>query len=578
MALPLPAWSQQASPRNPQEVIDEGLRRQAERERAQRDALTPHADNLRPGASASRVPDLPDERPCFVIREIALLGPDAQRFHWLQASTLAFANRCIGVQGLARIAAYLDAQLVEQGYVTSRVSLAQQNLASGRLEFRLHAGRVARIRMVRADGKADDATSATEAQSDNAWGTWINAFPTHEGALLDARDLEQGVEQMKRLPSQNVVTTLTPGDEPDTSNVTIERQSGTLAQRLHGGITVDNSGSPTLGRTQFSANLAFDNPLGLSDLVTLGLNSNAEQPDPDHRSQSWSAGYSVPFGYSSFSINASHSRFAQIVQLTTERPLSSGESDSAEVKWQHVLWRTASAKTGLYAALSTRRASSFLDDVELVVQHRKTTFFETGASFKQIFAGGASLDTEIGYRRGVPWLSAQDDLSADPGSSQTPLTLRPSLLTLNANATLPFKLGEPGRAWQYSANLHGQFSGDHTTTIDQIAIGSRATVRGFDGDAVLLAESGWVLRNELSTSWQAGPALQGSAYLGADAGRVWGASDAELLGRYLAGVALGLRGQWHAVQFDLALATPLYMPEGFKTSRANLYASATCAF
>ena len=568
----------QQTPRTPQEIVDEGLRRQAERDRAQQDSLAPHADNLRAAPAGARLPDLPDEKPCFVVSEIVFLGPDVQRFHWLQSSTLPFLNRCVGVQGLARIAGYLDAQLIEQGYVTSRVALAEQNLAGGRLEFRLHAGRIAKIRMVRAGAANEPASKAAQStpQDDPAWGTWRNAFPIHEGGLLDARDLEQGVEQMKRLPSQGVVTTLTPGDAPDTSVVTIERQSGTLAERVHGGVTIDNSGSPSLGRTQLAANLAFDGPLGLSDLITLGLNSNAESPDPDHRSQSWNAGYSVPFGYATLSLNASHSRFTQNVQLTTVQALSSGQSDTAELKWQQVLWRTAATKTGLHASLSTRRSSSFLNDVELVVQHRKTTFLETGASFKQLFDGGASIDVDASYRRGVPWMSAQEDLPINPGAPEAALTLRPRIWTLNVNTAVPFKLGQ--RAWQYSTNLRAQFTGDRTTSIDQIAIGNRATVRGFDGDAVLLAESGWVLRNELSLPWQANEAFQGAAYVGLDAGRVWGQSDLTLVGHALAGAALGVRGQWRAFQFDFALASPLHVPEGFKTSRTNLYASLTYAF
>ena len=89
------------------------------------------------------------------------------------------------------------------------------------------------------------------------------------------------------------------------------------------------------------------------------------------------------------------------------RAASSGDSDTAELKWQHIAVRTASAKAGLYASLSTRKAHSYLDDVELLVQRRQTTFVETGVSFRQLYAGDASLDVELGYRRGMAWFSAQ---------------------------------------------------------------------------------------------------------------------------------------------------------------------------
>jgi hemolysin activation/secretion protein len=455
--------------------------------------------------------------------------------------------------------------------VTSRVSVGPQSLSAGRIVFQLHTGRVSEVRLVNADDKT----------ADTRWGTWINAFPTSAGRRLDARDLEQGVEQMKRLPSQTVVTTLTPGLEPDTSVLTIERQTGALRDRLRGGITLDNSGSPALGRTQLSANLAFDNPLGLNDIAGLSFNGNAENAQADHRSQSGSFSYSVPLGYSLFSANLSHSRFAQFIQLTTTRALSSGDSASVDFRWDHVALRTASTKTGVWLDLSTRKARSYLDDTELLVQRRQTTSFEAGANFKALFANGASLDFSVGHRRGLPWLDAEDDLPASAGG----LTLRPSLWTGNVGASLPFSLPQgdqaPGaaspRSWQYSANLHAQTTSDRTTAIDQIAIGNRSSVRGFDGDAVLLAESGWTLRNELSTPLHAGP-VDATVYAGLDYGRVWGPSSADLPGHNLAGAALGLRGRWKAFQADLALAAPLVKPEGFKTASVDAYLSITCAF
>jgi hemolysin activation/secretion protein len=556
----------QAVQPSPASVVEEGLRRQNERDKAQQDALTPHADVLRPATAGTAVPELPDERPCFVIHDIAVQGKDAWRLKWLGASTDAFVGRCVGIQGVARIAAFLNAQLIEQGYVTSRVGVGPQNLAEGRLAFELFAGRIAEVRMVDAETKAPD----------TRWGTWVNAFPTTAGRLLDARALEQGVEQMKRVPSQNVSTTLAPGAAPDTSILTIERQSAALKDRVRGGVTLDNSGSPTLGRTQFSTNVALDNLLGLSDIASLSVNGNAENPDTAHRSQSASINYSIPFGYSSFSASLSHSRYAQKVALTSTSVLNSGASDTADFKWEHVVWRTASTKSGVYADLSTRKSRSYLDDSENTQARRQTTFIETGVSFKQLLAGNASLEGSLGYRRGVPWLDAQDDLVPEAG-----LTVRPQLWVVNASAAVPFKQpavdGWPERSWQYTATLHGQFTHDATTSIDQIAIGNRGTVRGFDGDNVLLAESGWTLRNELSTPLAFG-AADASFYAGLDWGRVWGPSGSDLLGHFMAGAAMGVRGKWKAVQFDLALAAPLAMPEGFKTARLASYLSATYAF
>ena len=560
--VPLVAAAQAAGP-TPAQVVEEGLRRQQEREAQQQRAQAPQADVLNKPQPRFTVAELPIEATCFVIDDFDLEGPGWQRFRWLLNETLPYLHRCIGVQGLQHIASVLDQTLIEQGYATTRVVLPAQNLRDGHLKLFLHVGRISEMRMVRsADGKPD-----------HRWGTWRNAFPISEGDILDVRALEQGVEQMKRLPSQSVSTRIEPGAQPDTSIVLIERETGEPADRIRGGgITLDNSGSEALGRTQLSANVALDNPFGLNDVLNLGFNTNAESPKHDHRSQSLSAGYSIPWGYSTFSVNSSRNEFAQVVQGTTVQFLSSGRSESNSLRWQQMVLRTASTKTALYVEVSTRRANSYLDDVELIVQKRRTTNLETGLTHRQLI-GDAAIDLDIAHRRGMPWRSAQDDL---PGASDGGLTLRPKLWTLNASLTVPWKAA--GHELQWSSSLHAQRTHDTTLSVDQIAIGGRGSVRGFDGDRVLLAESGWVLRNELSALLKRFEGLEVSTYAALDAGRVWGPSDVNLVGHALVGAAVGLRGRHKNLQFDAALGAPIHTPDGFVTSSVVPYVSATYGF
>ncbi|SFH63004.1 hemolysin activation/secretion protein [Collimonas sp. OK307] len=547
----------------------EGLRRQEERTREQQLQLQPKADVLSPSTSNKISTDLPVESPCFVIREVILSGKNIGRFSWLQDSALPFMNRCVGVEGLRRIASTLDVKLIELGYATTRVSLPQQNLHNGTLELVLHVGRISEVRMVKAGDPKQTA--------DDSWGTWRNAFPgipsLGSGDILNIRDLEQGVEQMKRLPSQAVATRIEPGEEADTSVVYIERQSGSFGDRVRGGITLDNSGSSTLGRSQLSAYLALDNPLGLNDILNLSGNSNLDQPDSDHRSQSASFNYSIPWGYNTFTISDSHNRFAQVVQGTTVNFLSSGTSDTAEFKWHRTFIRTASSKFGLYAGVATRRADSFLNDVELIVQRRRTTRLEAGVTYKKLI-GQADLDVDLGYQRGMPWFSAQDDFPQEDGVDN--LTNRPQIWTLNASYNQPFALGK--QSFQYTGSVHVQATNDALLSVDQISIGNRYSVRGFDGDSVLLAESGFYVRNDLSMPLNLIAGIDTQAYLGVDFGRVWGISAAQLIGGKLAGTAIGMRGRWKTLQMDAAIGTPLYKPEGFKTQRWNPYVSLTYAF
>lgn len=554
------AWAQSTGIA-PAQQAEEGLRRQEERLREQLQQQQPKRDVLRPEPAASLVTELPDETPCFVIEEFRFEGGGAKRFDWLQNVTAPYRGRCIGLEGVRRVASLLDAKLIEWGYVTTKVSLPAQNMRDGMLTFHIHVGKVAAIRFVEAGTNAPD----------EAWGTWRNAYPVSAGDVLNIRDLEQGTEQMQRLPSQAVRNRIEPGTQADTSVVVIERQAGSLADRIRGGLTLDNSGTKPLGKKQLSGYLSLDNPLGLNDILSLNVSSNTENLNSEHRSQSASVGYSIPFGYSTLSYNRSKNRYAQVVQGTTAHFLSSGSSSSDQFRLDHVVLRDASAKFGIYAAVSTRRARSFLDDVELLVQKRRTTNFETGVNYKKL-VGDATVYLEVGYRRGMGWKDAQDDFNDSPDG----LTLRPKLWLFSGSFTKPFAIAD--RPFQYSLSINGQHTRDVTTSNDQFSIGNRYSVRGFDGESILLAESGYSLRNEVATSFQPAESVSMQAYAGIDLGRVWGASADLLIGTRLAGAVIGLRGQWKGLQWDVGLGTPLHKPEGFTTRNANPYLTVTYGF
>jgi hemolysin activation/secretion protein len=260
------------------------------------------------------------------------------------------------------------------------------------------------------------------------------------------------------------------------------------------------------------------------------------------------------------------------VQGTTVRCLSSGNSQTAEARLQRTLWRSSSARLGVYGALSLRRAESFLDDVEVLVQRRRTSTAEAGINYKQLLQNG-SLEFDLGQRRGLSWNAQEDLTNAATGGP----TLRPRIWQASASYTQGFAAG--GRQLQYSGNLRAQHTRDMTLSIDQIAIGGRGSVRGFDGDAVLLAENGWIWRNEFATPVALADAMRhGAMFVALDMGRVWGPSDINLVGNKLAGAGVGLRGDISNLQFQLTLATPLRRPEGFRTRRWSAYASLSYAF
>ena len=125
----------------------------------------------------------------------------------------------------------------------------------------------------------------------------------------------------------------------------------------------------------------------------------------------------------------------------------------------------------------------------------------------------------------------------------------------------PFKLA--GQNFRYSGLWRAQWNRSPVVPQDRFSIGGRYTVRGFDGESILMAERGWLMRNDLSLSL---PERQ-EIYLGLDHGQVGGRTAALLVGRHLTGAALGLKGGFKNFAWDMFVSKPLDKPKYFQTAR-----------
>ncbi len=192
------------------------------------------------------------------------------------------------------------------------------------------------------------------------------------------------------------------------------------------------------------------------------------------------------------------------------------------------------------------------------------------------YFGRAQLDGSLAYRQGVGGFGARDDSLRAGGGP----TYRFSMAVLDANLSAPFAIGR--QAFRYVGTFHGQYTGNTLYYIDDLAIGSRYTVRGFDGETMLAAARGFYWRNE----WQAPIGQTGQAvYAGLDYGRVWGPQPILLVGTRLAGAVIGVKGSVGSVgtrlgayAYDLFAGTPVYKPSGFATARVSVGFQLTAQF
>ena len=538
-------------------------RRQEMRRRQQEQQLQREVDvrlddtrqsTLTPSAAESA------ESPCFPIHTVTLTGDAAGRFQFALKKALKEtgfqSGQCLGAQGINRIMVAAQNAVIGHGYTTTRILAAPQDLNSGTLELTVLPGKV---RSVRTDTSHNDQTRAARIAA------FQNEIPLKGGDILNLRRIEQGLENLKRVPTAEADIQIVPADTPDESDIVVAWRQRLLPYRLSLG--VDDSGSKTTGKYQGSLTFSADNPFGLSDLFYLSYGRHLGHTDAHTDSegkktaggtQSYAFHYSVPAGNWLWSWNHNYYRYHQAVAGINEVYDYNGKSRGSDIGFTRLLYRDARRKSHIGFKLWQKENQSFIDDAEVEVQRRKTAGWQLSLKHKE-YIGRSTLDIGLAYKRGT----GMADAIAAPEEVFDEGTSRMKVITADISYNHPFQIGR--QHFVYDTALHAQWNKTPLTPLDKIAIGGRYTVRGFDGESSLSAERGWYWRNE--AAWSFKPAHQ--FYLALDGGHVSGDSAQYLLGQTLIGAAAGLRGQFKAggsLNYDLFAGKPIKKPKGFQTA------------
>lgn len=440
-----------------------------------------------------------------------------------------------------------------RGFVTSRVLAGPQDISSGALTLTVIPGRIGAIKFSKnSDGR----------------GTAGNAIPAKPGDIVNLRDIEQALENFKRVPTAEadiqieeaknniafVQTQPSRSGQPGLSDLIISyRQPFPFRMSLF----VDDSGSQATGKYQGGITLSYDNWLTLNDLLYFTLNNDlGGRQAGNSGTRGNTIHYSVPYGYWTLGATASASQYFQTVAGINQSYVYRGGSKHTEVKLTRLIYRNASRKTSLTLKAFQRKSNNFIDDTEIQVQRRVVGGWEFGVGHTE-FIGPVVLDSALSHKRGTGAFGSLPSPEEAFGEG----TSRFALTSAEVSLTRPIRIA--AQNLRYHASWRGQYNHTPLTPQDRFAIGGRYSVRGFDGEASLSSERGWWLRNELGI-----PIADSrqEAYLGLDYGEVGGPGSNFLVGKHLAGGVLGLRGSLEKLQYDIFIGAPVSKPTSFRTA------------
>ena len=454
-----------------------------------------------------------------------------------QRITDEFTGRCLNVADIERILGEITKFYIDRGFITTRAYLPQQDLSSGQLEILVIEGVIEKI--VINDGDANSVSIG-------------NVFPQREGGLLNLRDLEQGIDQINRLPSNNAKLDIQPGNATGGSVVVINNQP---ARALRASINTDNQGSVSTGATQTAITLMADNLLGINESLSLTHRESVPGQAGRRFSASDSINLSIPFGYSTVSLGTNRSVYFSPITLASGLELiTSGSSKSDNIRFDRVVYRDQSTRASVSSTLTGKDSKNFLGSFFLDVSSRKLTVLDLDASLTTGFLGGV-LSLDLGVARGLTAMSALRD---SPGLTDTAPRAQFSKLKAGFNYAKPFRV--LGKDISFSSQLTGQKANNVLYGSEQISIGGLYSVRGYVKNS-LSGDDGYYWRNEVSVRQPiqlGGEVISSRLYAGYDRGYVSNRVPGGAQGK-LEGMVAGVSVNWRGASWDFYHTRPITM-------------------
>jgi hemolysin activation/secretion protein len=488
-------------------------------------ALAPKADASKAGQG------------CHEIRAVRILGGDQMMLSDQQRITDPFAQRCLGVSDIEQLLGAITKYYIDRGFITTRAYLPAQDLSTGQLDIQVIEGRIEKI--ILEDGDRRSLRPGT--------------LLPREGALLNLRDIEQGIDQANKLASNNATLDIQPGQLPGGSVVVIKNEPG---RPWHVNLSVDNQGSKSTGRTEMGATVSVDNLLSFNEFLMYTHRQSVPGDRTRQQSISDSISAALPLGYVTLTGSASSSGYVSTIHAPSGADLQTrGTSMTSALGIERLMFRDQNSRFTLGATLTRKAARNYLAGQFLGVSSRTLSVLDTEATYS--WAGASSfLEVSLGYSNGLTGAGALRDPDNLPDTAPR---AQFNKLRYGYQYIQPFSVGE--HRFSFSSNLTGQSGNQVLYGSEQISIGGLYSVRGFV-DNTLSGDKGFYVRNELSFNTSvkmAGQALPLRLFVGLDHGRVSNRVSGIPEGS-LTGMALGASTNWRGLSAEISATRGLSKP------------------
>ncbi|RDU65380.1 hypothetical protein CQA53_06295 [Helicobacter didelphidarum] len=390
----------------------------------------------------------------------------AKTFPFTQRLATNYLDQCLSVKDIASLLQSLNETALRNGYITTRFGIGEQDLNSGELQIRTQIGRIGEI----------------DYQSNGHAFFFKKDFALKSGDILNLKKLEQGVSNLTRIKSLDTTMQILPAYSEDLSNIRIAIKRKSLP--ISGQFIFDNGGT-LFDKYQSTLLLSYENPLRLADIITLyflgSIPFNGQAITRNYNFYS-SLSYSVPIRRFLIETNFAYALNAMEIPLENFSVLYEGRSFNFDSKLSYALLANPKHNISVGVGFGARTSDSFIGEAELIVQRQRILQYSLFAQYTftlNQYKFSTNLSMLQGFSLSNPAMQGFNYI----------------VPVVNLYAYVPFNV------WKfigvYTTSIKTQVAQNRLYANDQMLIGGRYAVRGFQG-LNLSGQFGVLWRNDVS--------------------------------------------------------------------------------
>lgn len=441
---------------------------------------------------------------------------------------------------------------LEMGYVAVRVKIDVENtdIPNGQIHLYVIEGKIEEIRFKNgSDSRIKIFTS----------------FPNSKGDILNINDLDQGIDNLNSVSSNNARLTIEAGEELGGSIVEVENYK---SKKISGSVNYNDLGQKITGRDRMKFSLTIEDAAGVNDYFVGSYQRKLGNDRKYKDNENFSFYYSVPVKYWEFSVSKDQSEYLTTIKTTFNDYESTGVSKNITYSARRMIHRDGNGKTSVGAALINKETKNYFEGIKLITSSRKLSILRADITHqRRVFNGG--FYGNFSYYEGLRRFGAE----SDEGKGEYSPRAQFQKYTVDISWYKPFRINE--RNLSYRFFFSGQYSDDILFGSEKLGIGDDTTVRGFKDDSIM-GDKGFYVRNEIAYSYKIFEPF--AAY---DYGRVKDVIKDEYYkknGSEMSGLTIGVRMYLKNIHMSFSYSKPLNAPSYVRKNTHEIYFTTSMRF